>query len=204
MKQQKLGLPPGDFKAYLFDCDGTVVDSMPLHYIAWTKALGEWGCSFPEARFYEWGGIPIVEIIERLAREQAIDMPTLRVAQRKEQLYQEHLPYLKGVPEVLEHIEAAHGKIPFAIVSGSTRESVEASLSTIGILEKFDTLVCAGDYDKGKPDPEPFLIAAERLGVQPESCLVFEDTQMGIDAASAAGMSWIRVPPAWQRCSNWE
>ena len=196
----KLVLPQGEFKAYLFDCDGTIADSMPLHYIAWSKALGEWNCPFPEERFYAWGGMPIPEIIERLAREHQLELPVAHLAERKEALYFEHLPSLKVVPEVLEHIEAQHGCIPFAVVSGSARDSVEASLRTIGLLDRFDTLVCAGDYTRSKPHPEPFLMAAERLGVPPESCLVFEDTQMGIDAAEAAGMSWVRVPPPWQRC----
>jgi HAD superfamily hydrolase (TIGR01509 family) len=197
--QPKLALPSGRFKAYLFDCDGTIADSMPLHYIAWSKALGEWNCPFPEERFYAWGGMPIVEIIERLSTEHGIKMPVKRVAARKEELYYEHLPELKAVPEVLEHIEQQHGGIPFAVVSGSERASVQASLRAIGLLQKFQTLVCAGDYVRGKPDPEAFLMAAQRLGLSPESCLVFEDTQMGVDAAKAAGMAWVRVPPPWQR-----
>jgi HAD superfamily hydrolase (TIGR01509 family) len=197
--QPKLALPSGRFKAYLFDCDGTIVDSMPLHYIAWSKALGEWNCPFPEERFYAWGGMPIVEIIERLSTEHGIKMPVRHVAARKEELYYEHLPELKAVPEVLEHIEQQHGRIPFAVVSGSERASVQASLRAIGLLQKFQTLVCAGDYVRGKPDPEAFLMAAQRLGLSPESCLVFEDTQMGVDAAKAAGMAWVRVPPPWQR-----
>jgi HAD superfamily hydrolase (TIGR01509 family) len=197
--QPKLALPSGRFKAYLFDCDGTIVDSMPLHYIAWSKALGEWNCPFPEERFYAWGGMPIVEIIERLSTEHGIKMPVRHVAARKEELYYEHLPELKAVPEVLEHIEQQHGRIPFAVVSGSERASVQASLRAIGLLQKFQTLVCAGEYVRSKPDPEAFLMAAQRLGVSPESCLVFEDTQMGVDAAKAAGMAWVRVPPPWQR-----
>ncbi|HET9791434.1 MAG TPA: HAD family phosphatase [Candidatus Angelobacter sp.] len=199
MTQPKLALPSGVFKAYLFDCDGTIADSMPLHYVAWSKALGEWNCPFPEERFYAWGGMPIVEIIERLSTEHGIKMPVRRVAARKEELYYELLPALKPVPEVLEHIEQQHGRIPFAVVSGSERASVQASLRAIGLLQKFQTLVCAGDYVRSKPDPEAFLMAAERLGVSPESCLVFEDTQMGADAAKAAGMAWVRVPPPWQR-----
>ncbi len=195
----KLALPNGTFGAYLFDCDGTIVDSMPLHYVAWSKALGELNCPFTEERFYLWGGMPIVEIIERLSTEYGIEMPVKNVAVRKEELYYEHLPNLKAVPEVLEHIEREHGRIPFAVVSGSERESVQASLGATGLLEKFDTLVCAGDYVNSKPDPEPFLLAAERLGVPPESCLVFEDAEIGIDAAKAAGMAWVRVPPPWQR-----
>lgn len=195
----KLVLPHGNFKAYLFDCDGTVADSMPLHYIAWKQALGEWGCDFAEDRFYQLGGVPIVEIIGLLGREQGIEMPIPQVAFRKEELYFEHLPELRCVPEVLEHIEEQRGRIPLAVVSGSTRDSVEASLRAIGLLDAFVTLVCAGDYVNSKPDPEPFLVAAQRLGIPPKSCLVFEDTQMGIDAAIAAGMAYVRVPPPWER-----
>jgi HAD superfamily hydrolase (TIGR01509 family) len=195
----KITLPRGDFKAYLFDCDGTVADSMPLHYIAWSQALGEWGCQFTEERFYELGGMPIVEIIELIGREQGIQMPVALVAKRKEELYFEYLPRLQCVPEVLEHIERQRGSIPFAVVSGSTRDSVEASLRAIGLLDRFEVLVCAGDYTKSKPDPEPFLVAAERLGVSPRNCLVFEDTQIGVDAAVAAGMASVRVPPPWER-----
>jgi HAD superfamily hydrolase (TIGR01509 family) len=195
----KLALPPGNFKAYLFDCDGTVADSMPLHYMAWSQALGEWGCKFTEERFYQLGGMPIVEIIALLGREQGIEMPIPQVAKRKEELYFKHLPKLQCVPEVLEHIEHQRGRIPFAIVSGSARDSVEASLRAIGLLDSFDVLVCAGDYTKSKPDPEPFLIAAEKLGVPAEYCLVFEDTRMGIEAATAAGMASVLVPPPWER-----
>src|SRR4051812_7938415 len=98
----KLPLPTGEFKAFLFDCDGTIVDSMPLHYVAWSTALAEWNCRFPEERFYAWGGIPIKEIIERLSSEHGIDMPVHEVAERKEALYYESLPTLKSVPEVVE------------------------------------------------------------------------------------------------------
>jgi len=100
---------------------------------------------------------------------------------------------------VLEHILETHGKIPFAVVSGSARDSVTASLKALGILDRFDTLVCAGDYVKGKPDPEPFLMAAERLGVAPEDCLVFEDTDMGIQSATAAGMASVKILQPWER-----
>lgn len=195
----KLKLPAGPFQAYLFDCDGTIVDSMPLHYIAWKKTLAEWSCEFPEDIFYAWGGMPVTEIISTLNKQNGLSMPVEVVAKRKEGLYYEILPQLKAVPEVLEHIEDQHGRIPFAVVSGSTRESVTASLASLKILDKFETLVCAGDYKKSKPDPEGFLTAAARLGVAPEDCLVFEDTEMGIQAATAAGMASVKVPPPWER-----
>lgn len=195
----KLKLPPGSFNAYLFDCDGTIADSMPLHYIAWKKALGEWNCDFGEQLFYAWGGRPTAEIIATLNQMHGLSMPVETVVQRKEDLYYELLPQLKAVPEVVEHIDAQHGRIPFAVVSGSARDSVTASLEALKLLDKFPTLVCAGEYSKSKPDPEAFLLAASKLGVAPKDCLVFEDTDMGIQAATAAGMASVRVPPPWER-----
>jgi beta-phosphoglucomutase family hydrolase len=197
----KLKLPDGSFRAYLFDCDGTIADSMPLHYIAWKKALGEWSCEFEEELFYSMGGMPVAEIISTLNQRHGLRMPVETVSLRKESLYYELLPQLKAVPEVLEHIEAQHGRTPFAVVSGSTRESVTASLASLNLLDRFDALICAGDYRKSKPDPEAFLLAAARLGVAAEACLVFEDTEMGIQAASAAGMAWVKVPPPKERIS---
>jgi HAD superfamily hydrolase (TIGR01509 family) len=195
----KLTLPPGPFHAYLFDCDGTIADSMPLHYIAWKQALSEWNCEFTEDLFYAWGGMSVAEIISTLNRQRGLNMPIADVGRRKEQLYYQNLPQLQPVPEVLEHIEASRGQIPFAVVSGSTRESVTASLEALHLLDRFQTLVCAGDYQKSKPDPEPFLIAARRLGVAPETCLVFEDSDMGIQAATAAGMASVKILQPWER-----
>ncbi|MET7377098.1 HAD family hydrolase [Micromonospora arida] len=189
-----LPLPPGPFAAYLFDCDGTIVDSMPLHYLAWQRALEEWGCEFPEDLFYAWGGRPTADIIVALNEQQGLAMPVATVVERRESYYQELLPQLAAVPEVLAHIHDAHRRVPFAVVSGSTRASVTASLDVLGLLDRFDVLVCADDYTRAKPDPEAFLLAAEQLGVPPESCLVFEDTDLGIQAATAAGMASVRVP----------
>ncbi|MBM0277103.1 HAD family hydrolase [Micromonospora tarensis] len=189
-----LPLPSGQFAAYLFDCDGTIVDSMPLHYLAWQRALAEWGCEFPEDLFYAWGGRPTADIIVALNEQQGLAMPVAAVVERREGYYQELLPQVAAVPEVLEHIHDAHQRVPFAVVSGSTRASVTASLNALGLLDRFDVLVCAEDYTRAKPDPEAFLLAAEQLGVPPESCLVFEDTDLGIQAATAAGMASVRVP----------
>ncbi|QMV18479.1 HAD-IA family hydrolase [Granulicella sp. 5B5] len=194
----RLILPPGDFKAYLFDCDGTIVDSMPLHFVAWTKALAEYGCtSFTEDLFYAWGGLPVTAVVEELNKRDGLSIPMEEFAHRKESLYYDLIHELKAVPEVLEEIHRTHGTIPFAVVSGSTRESVVKSLEALGILDMFETLVCAGDYARSKPSPDPFLLAAERLGVAPKDCLVFEDADIGIQAATAAGMKSIRIlqPP---------
>lgn len=189
-----LSLPPGDFRAYLFDCDGTIADSMPLHYRAWKQALDEWGCAFPEDLFYAWGGRTVADIITSLNEDQGLAMPVEAVAHRRELLFREYLPQVTPVPGVLAHIEHAAGRIPTAVVSGSTRDSVTASLTALGLLDRFDVLVCAGDYTRAKPDPEGYLRAAEHLDVPPADCLVFEDTELGIQAASAAGMASVRIP----------
>ena len=195
----KLNLPAGSFRAYLFDCDGTVVDSMPLHYIAWKTSLAEWNCEYEEKLFYSWGGRPIREIISLLNQMQGLNMPIEEVAVRKEALYLSLLPQLKPIAEVIEHIDAQHGRLPMAIVSGSRRDSVVGSLTATGLIDKFDTLVCAEDYAHGKPAPDAFLLAAERLGVPPAECLVFEDTDLGIQAATAAGMASVKVPQPFER-----
>jgi len=200
----KLTIPAGAFRAYLFDCDGTIADSMPLHYVAWKTALGEWGCRFDETLFYEWGGKPVHEIISTLNQMQGLNMPVAEVAVRKENLYYEQLPNLKAVPEVLEQIEAMHGIVPLGVVSGSSRESVMNSLSTLGLLDRFDTIVGAEDYTRSKPAPDGFLTAAARLGIAPSDCLVFEDTALGVQAATAAGMASVRVPSALERRAGTE
>ena len=126
-------------------------------------------------------------------------MPTDIVASRKDHLYSERFSELVAIPEVVEQIEKEFGKIPLAVVSGGTRESVSASLRAVNLLDKFEVLVCAGDYTRAKPHPEGYLLAAKKLGVAPEFCLVFEDTDMGIQAATAAGMASVKIPQPWQR-----
>ena len=195
----KLQLPEGVFRAYLFDCDGTIADSMPLHYIAWKTSLAEYNRIYEGKLFYAWGGRPIREIIRLLNDMQGLNMPVDEVAEKKEILYHSLLPQLKAIPEVIEHIDAQHGRIPFAVVSGSRRSSVVGSLTALGLLDKFDTLVCAEDYKCGKPAPDCFLMAADRLGVAPSDCLVFEDTDLAIEAATAAGMLSVKVPLPLER-----
>jgi HAD superfamily hydrolase (TIGR01509 family) len=200
--RMKLQLPAGDFRAYLFDCDGTIVDSMPLHYKAWKQTFDQWHCAFPEDLFYEWGGKPATEIVATLNQMQNLSMPVQEVSEQKEKIYFDLLPTLQIIPETLEHIEAQYGKIPFAVVSGGRRKSVIGALSTVGLIDKFPVIVGAEDYTRSKPDPEPFLTAAKMLGVAPEYCVVFEDTEMGINGAKAAGMGAVRVPGPQERTQS--
>jgi HAD superfamily hydrolase (TIGR01509 family) len=121
-------------------------------------------------------------------------MPIEAVDRRRDELFRASFPRLTAVPGVLQHIEEAYGRVPFAVVSGGAREPVHATLTTLGLLDKFPVMVCAEDYSKPKPDPEAFLLAARLLDVEPRFCLVFEDTDLGIQAATAAGMASVRVP----------
>lgn len=189
-----LPIPDRPFRAYLFDLDGTIADSMPLHFRSWTKAVEEGGGTFPEDVFYSWGGIPLPRTVEMLNERFGYSLLPIETARRKEQLYLAAMSEVQPVASVVAHIEAKHGQIPLAVVSGSPRESIVRTLTTLKLLDRFDLLVGAEDYTHGKPDPEPFLVAAERLKVAPADCLVFEDADLGIQAAEAAGMAWVRVP----------
>jgi len=201
--RMKLKLPTRVFRAYLFDCDGTIVDSMPLHYTAWKTALSEYGCEFDEDLFYSWGGKTVDAIISELNQRMGLDMPVAAVAKRKEEIYFDLLPGLKVIPEVVEVIEAEYGRIPLAVVSGGRRSSVTRALSIVGLLDKFETIVGAGQYQHGKPAPDGFLLAAKLLNVAPVDCLVFEDADLGIQAATAAGMDSVLVPaPQRPQCHD--
>jgi len=127
-------------------------------------------------------------------------MPVVEVAHRKEKWFLDHLSQLQAIPEVLEQIELSHGKVPFAVVSGGTRDAVIASLQALNLLDRFDTLVCAGDYQRGKPDPEPFLVAAARARRRAQGLPgVRRHPRWGIQSATAAGMASVKIPQPWER-----
>lgn len=194
-----LELPGRAFAAYLFDLDGTIADSMPLHFRSWTQAVEEAGGTFPEPDFYALGGVTLPRTVEILNERYGYEMSPAETARRKELLYLEMLPALKPVASVLSLIHRDRGRVPFAVVSGSPRESIIHTLCTLGLLQDFPVIVGAEDYVHCKPDPEPFLTAAARLNVAPADCLVFEDADAGIASAEAAGMLWVRIPHAYER-----
>ena len=188
-------IPPGNFAAYIFDCDGTLGDTMPLHYTAWCAALKDYGCDFPEALFYELGGTTTERVVEILNDRHGCHMPVKETARYKEEIYLKGIEQIRPIEPVVAIVNEVYGRLPIAVASGGHRHVVTRTLACLGILEKFDTVVCSEDYRHGKPHPDPFLTAAGRLGIVPERCLVFEDTNTGIEAARAAGMQWVLVPP---------
>jgi beta-phosphoglucomutase family hydrolase len=187
-------MPDRAFDAYIFDCDGTIADTMPLHFRAWSRAMREEGADFPEELFYAWGGRPAVEIVGALNERHGLAMDPEETARRKEGYFKELLHEVEPIEAVLEIARGLHGKAPLAVASGGHRELVHATLEHLEIMALFETVVCAEDYERGKPAPDPFLEAARRLGVAPSECLVFEDSPTGIAAATAAGMMSVLVP----------
>ncbi len=190
----QLDIPTRHFKGYIFDCDGTIADTMPLHFRAWTRAMDELGGKFPEELFYQWGGTPTLTIVAQLNERFGLTMDPLKTSQLKESYYLQMLHEVLPIEPVLEIARRMQGVFPMAIASGGHRELVEGTLKAIGVLEIFDAVVCAEDCERGKPSPDPFLEAARRLNVLPEDCLVFEDSPTGIEAAKAAGMAYVFVP----------
>ena len=197
--EDMLEIPPGNFSAYLFDLDGTIADSMPLHYRSWMQAVEEAGGKFPEEMFYSLGGVTLPRTVEILNERFGYAMNPTEVARRKELLYFDLLPQLKPVMAVKVVIERERGRMRFAVVSGSPRESIVRTLEALKLTDAFPVIVGAEDYAHGKPDPEPFLTAATKLGVPAAECLVFEDADAGIASAEAAGMAWVRIPHAHER-----
>ena len=165
----KLQLPPGAFRAYLFDCDGTIVDSMPLHYIAWKQALGEWNCPFDEELFYAWGGKPPVEIIadsERDARAQHAGRCRRRA--QGESLLRAAATSSSRFPRCSSTSTRSMAASLSRSSPAARRESDRQSLTAVGLLDRFDILVGSEDYERSKPAPDAFLAGAARLGVRPE------------------------------------
>lgn len=195
----KLDIPDRAFGGYIFDCDGTIADNMPLHYRAWSMAMADFGGEYPEELFYAWGGRPTAVIVGLLNEKYGLALDVDETVRRKEKYYLGLIPEVVPMPEVLGIVKSIHGTVPLSVASGGHRELVEATLDVLGIRDLFQAIVCAEDYKRGKPHPEPFLLAAKLMSVPPEDCVVFEDSPIGIEAAKAANMAWVHVPGPLER-----
>jgi len=192
----KLDIPPGDFAGYIFDLDGTLIDTMPLHYRAWDAAIRSAGLqgSLDEDLFYSLGGVPTVRVAELIGQHYGMKLDPKRVFHEKEALFLELQADAQLIKPVVDFARQASISHPMAIASGGTRDIVNRSLELAGIGALFKAVVTADDVVHGKPAPDMFLLAARLLGVDPTRCLVFEDAEPGIKAALAAGMKVVRVP----------
>lgn len=180
---------PSGTAALLFDCDGTLADTMPLHYEAWHATLLEHGIDCPRSFVDEHAGVPTALIVEEVNQKWSVQLDPVAIEAEKEARFEERLHQAKAIEEVLATAHAWHGKLPMAVVSGGTRKLVSATLETIGATDLFSVMVTSDDPVKPKPAPDIFLEAARQLGVPPEKCHVFEDGDPGIVAAEQAGMT---------------
>lgn len=187
-------LTEGSYKAFLYDCDGTLADNMHSHKAAFVKVANSFAINLDDAIIDELAGWPTPLIAQEISKRYKTTFDPLIFAERKSTVFRdEFVAKTQPIPFVVQHLKRAYGKIKIGVVSGGSRGTVTKTLRVIGVEKYLDVLVCAGETERGKPYPDPFLAAAKQLGVRPEECVVFEDGDAGVQAAERAGMKWIRV-----------
>ncbi|WP_461453591.1 HAD family hydrolase [Mucilaginibacter sp.] len=187
-------LTAGNFQAFLYDCDGTLADNMGAHKKTYVKVAAEAGVLIDASLVDELAGWPVINVVEEINKRYNSSFDPIEFAHKREQLFlEEYIDQTLPVDYVVNHLKSHVGRVKIGVVSGSQRSAVERTLRVLGIADLPEVLVCAGETPHGKPYPDPFLAAAEKLGVAPENCLVFEDGEAGTRAAEAAGMKWIRI-----------
>lgn len=182
-----------NFKGIIFDCDGTLADTMPLHWIAWQAITAKHGLHFPEERFYSYGGVPTRDILKLLSEEQGIAIDPLAVSREKEEVYLPLMHRVTPVEVVVQVARENYGKVPMAVASGGMKPIIEQVLNHLGIRHLFNAVVTSEDVVRQKPAPDIFLEAARQIGVDPRFCRAYEDTDLGMTAIRDAGMEAIDV-----------
>lgn len=192
----KLDIPAGEFGGYIFDCDGTLVDTMPLHYRAWNAAMQRVGLreQLSEELFYSLGGVPTRQVAELMGAHYGLAVDADRMFVEKEEIFLELQEEMRPIAAVVEFAREVAKRAPVSVASGGPKPIVRQTLARVGLAELFPIVVTPEDVVRGKPAPDLFLLAAERMGVEPSRCLVFEDALPGFEAARAAGMRWVEVP----------
>jgi len=194
----QLDIPAGDFAGYIFDLDGTLINTMPLHYRAWDSAMRHHGLgeTLNEDLFYSLGGVPTVRVAELIGEHYGLVVDPLKVELTKEGFFLQMLDAVDHIAPVVEFARRVAKTHPVSIATGGMPEIALPALKATGLDDLFKIVVTPKDVapGRGKPEPDMFLLAAEKMGVEPSKCLVFEDAEPGIRAALAAGMQVVRVP----------
>ncbi len=191
-----LEIPDHPFQAYIFDCDGTLVDSMPLHYIAWVESLKQHDApfEFTEEVFYAHAGIKEQDVVKILNAQYGTNIDPVSVDELKMEIFRKRIPEVQPVRPVAEFAKSLAGRFPMAVASGSEEPTVRGCLEATGLIHLFETIITPKLVKHGKPAPDMFLLAAERMGIAPSECLVLEDGNSGLEAAKAAGMQAVFIP----------
>jgi beta-phosphoglucomutase family hydrolase len=182
-------------QALIFDCDGTLADTMPLHWQAWQAISKRYGLDFPQDRFYQLGGVPSRDILKMLSAEQRRPLDPLAVAREKETAYIACLPQIHPVEPIVKIVRENAGKLPMAVASGGNQTHINQVLTHLGLRQFFQAVVTSEQVTRQKPAPDIFLEAARLLGVPPQFCRAYEDTDLGLQAIRAAGMEAVDVRP---------
>jgi beta-phosphoglucomutase-like phosphatase (HAD superfamily) len=184
---------PPDIEGLIFDCDGTLVDTMPAHFRAWGEALAPHGLVLSEKQFYALAGVPTVRIVEILSTEQRVEVDPIAIGREKDQRYLDLDDHGGPIEKVVSIARAEKGRRRLAVASGNFTELVRITLRSAGIEDLFEIVIGADRVKHGKPAPDMFLLAAEEIGVPPGRCLVYEDADLGLEAARAAGMRAVDI-----------
>jgi beta-phosphoglucomutase family hydrolase len=175
-------------KALIFDLDGTLADSIPIHIQCWHEACKTFGYRFNEDMLYEMTGMPTYKFAEYIKKDSGCDISVGEIMKLKQTHFYRLAHTIKPVKLMAEFVISHHSKIPMSIGTGGGRKSSELILKAIGMLEYFDIIVTADDVTNHKPEPDTFLKCANLMGIAPQYCQVFEDGKPGMDAALKAGM----------------
>ena len=195
---EQLIIPEGEFEGFIFDHDGTLSLSMHVHFDGWIHSYRKNGGEFELTRelAQSYAGVGMHETVEIMNQRFGCSMDPRQVVADQEAYYLANLhrvvPYLPVV-EFARRVAASH---PISVASGGTRDTVSRTMQAIDIFELFPVIVTQEDVDRSKPAPDIFLLAAEKMGVPADRCLVIEDSHLGIQAAEAAGMASVLVTPA--------
>ena len=184
---------PAHIKGLVFDCDGTLADTMPLHWRAWQVIAKKYKLHFPEDRFYSLGGVPSRHILQMLAKEQGVPLDHIQAAHEKENVYLPLMAQVEPIHAVVKIAQANYGKIPMAVASGGTEPIIVGVLEHLKIRHLFGAVVTSEMVQNQKPAPDIFLEAARRIGVDPKFCRAYEDTDLGMQAIRSAGMDAVDV-----------
>lgn len=180
-------------RGLIFDCDGTLADTMPLHWEAWHQIAERHGLDFPEERLYALAGVPSRHILKTLSEEQGVSLDAVAVSLEKEEAYLEKLSQVGPIHAVCDIAREHYGRIPMAVASGGTKKVILQVLEHLKMRDWFQAVVTSEDVEHQKPAPDIFLEAARQIGVAPEFCRAYEDSDLGMKAIRAAGMDAVDV-----------
>ncbi len=192
MTNKNLDIDP-KAKGLIFDLDGTLADTMPIHYVAWKNAAARYGIDFTAELFIELAGIPLYPTVEKLNQIFGKSIDPRELGNIKEAEFEKNMHLTPEIKIVTDLVRANYGKIPMAVGTGGSRRLSLKTLEIIGLRKYFDVLVTSEDVANFKPHPETFLKCAQLMGVAPADCEVFEDGVLGMQAARTAGMMVVDV-----------